>query len=255
MQYGILCRTLPPTKPSTILSTRSDGRKTWDELRRLFLRASTLSTATGSGYYEAGGTKVFCAVHGPRSSPSTHTIDTVIHGEVRWAQFSPPSTTSNSNDFATDQERQLSTALVRTLKSMIRMNSYPKSRIDVSAFVLEDDGGAFAGVINAACLALADAAIEIEDLFGCSTAAVIDGNVILDPCKKEEEMASGVVLVAYTANTGKVTDLIQTGEMEFEQLREAIRLCCSGSREVVRLMKVTLEKMGKKAARKRLRNG
>lgn len=231
----------------------------WDELRPIFLKPSVLSSAAGSAYFEAGGTKVFCAVYGPRTWAST-SIDAVIQAEIRWAHFSgrnaaepvaPGGERSRVSEAASNEERELGASLSRTLSTVTRLEMYPKSRIEVSAFVLEDDGGAFAAVVTSASLALADAGIEMFDLTSGSTAAVVDGKVILDPNSEEEENASGTVMVAYTANTAKVTDLLQTGEIEVEKLSEAIQLGCSGATQVCGLTKACLERQAKKLLKKR----
>lgn len=155
-----------------------------------------------------------------------------------------------SND-ATDEERELGAALSRTMSAVTRLAKYPKSRIEVSAFVLEDDGGAFAAAVTAASLAMADAGIEMFDLTAGSTAAVVDGEVILDPDGKEEERACGTVMVAYMVAMGRVTNLVQTGEVEIEQLLKAIRLCCGGATQVCGLMRACMERQSQRLEKKR----
>lgn len=260
MKYGPLCRVATSTESNPVEhGTRGDGRSSRDELRPIFLKASVLCAAAGSGYFEAGGTKVFCSVYGPRPSPSSQSIGGDIQCDIRWAQFAKgtsntltnPQDRIRSTEFATNEERELGSSLSRTLTAITRLSLYPKSRIEVSAFVLEDDGGAFAAAITAASLALADAGIETLDLTAGCTAAVLNGTVILDPSSREERLASGTVLVAYLASSGKVTDLIQTGEIDVEQLSEAIRLCCGGAVQVCDLMRACLKKRAKKLVKKR----
>lgn len=257
MRYGPLCRV--KSAPTDFKSSlRSDGRKSGDELRSIFLRSAVLSSAAGSAYFEAGGTKVFCAIHGPRPSGAASSINAVIHSEIRWARFARRTNDygaafaerMRSND-ATDEERELGAALSRTMSAVTRLANYPKSRIEVSAFVLEDDGGAFAAVVTAATLAMADAGIEMFDLTAGSLAVVREGEVILDPDGEEEERASGTVMVAYAAATGRLTILVQTGEVEVEQLLKAIRLCCGGATQICGLMRACLERQAQKLEKKR----
>lgn len=261
MRYGPLCRVKTDSEKRKD-TTRSDGRSDWDELRSIYLKTSLLSSAAGSAYFEAAGTKVFCAVHGPRPSATSGSIDAVLNSEVRWSNFSGkndadlPGTTDHAaraND-ATNEERELGASLSRTLSTVTRLSMYPKSRIDVSAFVLEDDGGAFGAVVTAASLALADAGIELFDLTAGCTAAMVDAKLILDPSAAEVGEASATVMVSYMATTGKVTDLLQTGEIEVEEFSEAIRLCCGGATQISGLMRKCLEKQAKKALKKRSRD-
>ncbi|KAI0562362.1 exosome component 6 Mtr3 [Gracilaria domingensis] len=176
ISYGPLVRIEEDKKNHPEPGVREDGRR-WDELRPIYLRVSLLSKATGSGYYEGGGTKIFCAVHGPRPSSSNYTIHGTIHCDVRWAQFSGRQAASNrQGEIVSEEEREFSTSLQRTLAAVVRLENYPKSRIDVSAFVLEDSGGGFAAVITAASLALADAGVEMTDVVAGSTVAMMGGN-------------------------------------------------------------------------------
>eukprot|EP00178_Gracilaria_changii_P011279 TRINITY_DN321_c0_g2_i1.p1 TRINITY_DN321_c0_g2~~TRINITY_DN321_c0_g2_i1.p1 ORF type:complete len:304 (-),score=39.04 TRINITY_DN321_c0_g2_i1:745-1656(-) len=251
ISYGPLVKIEEDKEPHHPPGFRNDGRQ-WDELRPVYLRVSLLSKASGSGYFEGGGTKVFCAVHGPRPSSSNYTIHGTIHCDVRWAQFSGRQAASNrQGEMASEEEREFSTSLQRTLAAVIKLENYPKSRIDVCVFVLEDGGGGFAAVITAASLALADAGVEMTDLVAGSTVGVMDGQLVLDPTAKEEAGASAIVRVAYTINRAKVTDLMQQGELDIDQFREAIKVGCVAGSQVSGLMKECLIKNAKKALKKR----
>lgn len=255
IQYGPLVRIEREPRKSGKEGLREDGRRSWDDLRQIYIRVSLLSSATGSAYFEAGGTKVFCAVHGPRSSTSNYTIDGSIFCDVRWAQFSGRSSALNRRgNMLSEEERESSACLQRVLSAAVQLKSYPKSSIDVSAFVLEDDGGSFAAVITAASLALADAGVEMSDLVAGSTVAVQGKQLLLNPCGREEASASGSVRVAYMPTRAKVTDVMQTGEVDTDQFKEAIKLCCAANIQIVGLMKSCLVENAKKLAKKRGRS-
>lgn len=259
--YGRLVRIDKKDGASFKLNTdRIDGRTAAEDLRPIFLRNAVLSGAAGSSYFEAGGTKVFAAVFGPRPSPSSNAVEASVVCDVRWADFgrSRGSTAQEGerrnpavSDFATDEEREFAAMLTRTLTATIRLDSYPKSRIEVSAFVLEDDGSAFAAVITAAVMALADAGVEIRDLVSSSCAALLDGKLVLDPCADEEKKADGTVMLAYMPTFALVTDVIQTGEMELHQVTEALRLCSSSAAKISELMRTALTKHARKLLKKR----
>lgn len=255
MRYGPLARVVSQTKDDEPEEKRPDGRAAWDLQRSVYLRGSTLSNAAGSAYMDVGGTKVFCSVHGPRPSPSSQSIDAVIQCEIRWANFASLTPVERRVDMATDKERELSAALSRTLSAVVRLSMYPKSRIQVSAFVVEDDGGAFASIITACCLALADAGIELIDLTAGGTAAVVGDRVVLDPCAEEERMARGTVLVGYMANSGLITEVMQTGEIDVEEFEEAVKMCCGGAKQVCGLMRTCVLKSVRKMLVKQQREG
>lgn len=256
-KYGRLVRVAKQAE-SVPETSRSDGRTKPVALRPIFLRGGVLTQARGSSYFEAGGTKVFCVVHGPRPAPASDTIDGSVACDLRWAAFARAQgarTDDGEADrrpgFMTDEERELSASLARTLSAVVRLECYPKSRIEVSAFVLEDDGSSFAAVVTAASMALVDAGIEMSGIVCGAAAAVVDGEVVLDPAAGEEERASGRVFVACVPGFGKVMDVGQEGEMEPDEVVRALAMCTESAEKIVELMRAAMRKQAAKLLKKR----
>jgi exosome complex component MTR3 len=273
VRVGKLANESGPNAIKASSEGRADGRTAWDEMRPIFLRGSVLSTAAGSAYWEAGETRIYCAVHGPRASASPIPITGSLVCEIRWAKFagservdrtsvggggtgiaSGRSEVTASEAHATDQERELGATLSRVLSAGVRLESYPKSKIEVVVFVLEDDGSALAGAVTAASMALADAGIEMYDLMSGCNAASIDGKVVLDPCSEEESLADSTVFVACMPSLGLITNIIQTGEMELATLAEAVKVCSDGADRITELVRSSLIKQTSKQKRNRERN-
>jgi ribonuclease PH len=256
--------------PTSSDEARPDGRVGGDELRPIFLRGGVLSGAAGSAYFEAGSTKLFCSVHGPRASSSSAVASATaatLTVEVRWAGFAracaagagaaAATAAERERDagFASDEERELGAALARALGAGVRLDRYPKSVIEVSVFVLEDGGGAAAAAVTAAGLALADAGVECWDLMSGCGAAVVGGRLVLDGCAVEERAAAARVVVAYMAGLARVTHVVQSGEMEVEQLVGAVKRCAGGAAQVAELMRACLVRQAQKALKKRKSRG
>lgn len=250
--------------------TRFDDRTARDELRPIYLRGAVLSSAAGSAYYEAGTTKLFCAIHGPRAASgggATNALAAELACDVRWAGFAraagsgvgaaAAAAAERERDagFATDEERELGAALARALSAAVRLDRYPKSRIEVSLFVLEDGGGVAAAAVTAASLALCDAGVEVFDLMSGCTAAVVDGRIVLDPCVAEECKATASVVVSYMPTLARVTNVTQKGDMEMEQLIETVKQCSNGAAQVAELMRNCLVKQAQKSLKKRKSRG
>ena len=254
MSYGRLVKVVKKRRQPERFG-RADGRTSDDEQRAICLKGGILSSSRGSAYFEAGGTKVFCAVHGPRPWPTAEDVEGSVTSDLRWAEFARGSgrgrETKGASDFLTDEERELSASLTRTLAATVRTEHYPKARIEVSAFVLEDDGSAFSAVITAAILALADAGIQLRDLVASASAAVVDEKLVLDPCAEEEARATGSVLVSFMPAFSMVTDVVQTGEMDPEQVIDAMRLCSESASQISELMKTYLTKQATKVLKKK----
>jgi len=151
------------TKPQSI--ERSDRKD--DELRRMFMKTGVISHAKGSSYLEVGDTKVEVAVYGPREIPkrSDFSMKGILSCELKYAPFACATRRGHQRDA---EEIELGLLLKECLESTVRMNLYPKSRIDVFVTVLEDGGGVLAASITATGLALVDAQIDMYDnLIGC----------------------------------------------------------------------------------------
>lgn len=274
MKYGPLCSVEPDinnqatnapidgNEEDGTLQHRLDGRKSDGELRAMFFRGSVLSHAVGSSFVEVGGTKIFAAVYGPRSSNS---VEAMLHCELRWAQFSTASAVRERR--ATDEERELSRALGRALRPSLLLDKYPKSRIDLCVFVLEDDGAAFATAVTAGSFALADAGIHLSGFVVGASAGILsnddedgeqmsDGNnqILLDPCGKEEQLLDITLVTAtvhFQFNAGGITTLIVTGEADVDAVQQAVQLCTGSAGQICGLLKSTLVKQARKALKRK----
>lgn len=240
-------------------SARSDGRTAATELRAMTMKPGFVSRATGSSFYEAGHTKVFCAVHGPRPSTSASPNAATLSCEIRWSSYCSTisderSTRGTSNVgaevHATARERELSAALSRALSASAKLTSYPKCEIAVSTFVLEDDGNAFGAAITAASLALCDAGIELYDVTAACTVAVVDDGIVLDPCIQEEKRATACITVAYQPSMRTITALIQTGALDVQQYADAVDHCTDAAEQVSQVMRSCLVRHATKQLRK-----
>eukprot|EP00172_Hildenbrandia_rubra_P004468 Plantae.Rhodophyta-Hildenbrandia_rubra.ctg9104.p1 GENE.Plantae.Rhodophyta-Hildenbrandia_rubra.ctg9104~~Plantae.Rhodophyta-Hildenbrandia_rubra.ctg9104.p1 ORF type:complete len:259 (-),score=59.31 Plantae.Rhodophyta-Hildenbrandia_rubra.ctg9104:943-1719(-) len=249
MDYGPLVRVF--STPTGSATTRPDGRTALNEPRQIFLRAGFITQASGSAYFEAGGTKLFAAVYGPRADPGSVSSQARVVCEVRYARFGAglSSKYGGGSGFTrvSDDEREMGLALGRVLAGSICLDRYPKTRIDVEVFVVEDDGGVVAGAVTAASAALADARIELVDLMaGCVAGFTEDGKVVADPCAKEEKECVGKLWVAYMPQMRKVMDIGHQGEIELQTLVEATRMCAGSAGHVVGLTRNCLIRKAKK---------
>ena len=145
------------------------------------LRIDAVRGAAGSSFVEVGGTKLACAVYGPRPPRVANKSEGGMLGvEVSVAQFAfPPRPGSASSANQKDAARlstAVSTALMQTFSSLILLDKYPKSSIDVYVTVLSADGGEVAAALTAVSLALAHAQVEMHTLVaGAALWAAPDG--------------------------------------------------------------------------------
>ncbi|XP_013191791.2 exosome complex component MTR3 isoform X1 [Amyelois transitella] len=207
---------------------RTDGRAL-EEARSMcmfFARTDMVSQAKGSSYVEMKRTKVICSVFDPREIPHQNEFSQLgqIFCEVKFAPFSCP---RKRRPHAPDaEERALSVSLRQALEPTVCRHLFPNYQIDVFIYILEHDGSCLAAAINAAGLALADAAVPMYDIITACSVAIVDDKLFVDPTEAEEHIAitspetsginHGVVTLSMLSGLKQVSDFTQIGSMDVD---------------------------------------
>lgn len=107
-------------------------------------------------------------------------------------------------------------------------------QIDIFAYILENDGGCLATVINAASLALADAEIPMYDTVTALMIGIQGDKVFVDPNADEEMLClmskegkdascnHGLVIKALLPEMGQVTELWQRGAITIDSFLKIV---------------------------------
>ncbi|KOB64549.1 mRNA transport regulator 3, partial [Operophtera brumata] len=174
---------------------RKDGR-TLDEGRSMFATTDLLSQAKGSAYLEMKKTKVVCSVFDPREIP----------GQM---------------------------ALRQALEPCVCRHLFPNYQIDVFVYIIENDGSCLAAAINAAGLALANAAVPMYDIITSCSLAVIEDQIFIDPNREEEYLATcspetntnhGIITMSTLSELKQISDYRQVGSMGIECVTNALEI-------------------------------
>ncbi|XP_077165937.1 exosome complex component MTR3 [Paroedura picta] len=225
-------------------------------LQPLFARVGLLSQAKGSAYVELdGGTKVLCAVAGPREAPGGGGGGGAggreprgrLVCEFRRAPFSG----RGARGRPSDREPELSLALQEALEPAVRLARYPRAQVEVSALLLQDGGSASAAALCAAGLALADAGIELYDLVvACALCrAPPDGPWLLQPREAEERAAAARLTVALLPALNQVSGLLGSGHGGApDSWAQALRLALDGCQRLYPLLRQSLLRAVKRRA-------
>ena len=72
-------------------------------------------------------------------------------------------------------------------EQIIKLEIYPKSQIDISVFVLQEDGGYKSAAFNAINLALVNAGIALKDFVVATTSGLLSNVAVLDLIYSEEK--------------------------------------------------------------------
>lgn len=116
-------------------------------------------------------------------------------------------------------------------------------QIDVFIYILEHDGSCLAAAINAAGLALADAAVPMYDLITASSIAIVGDKMFVDPTEAEEYVAinspeindsnHGVITMSTLNGLKQVCDFNQVGSMDVECVTKAIDILEKESEKIL----------------------
>ncbi len=146
---------------------RVDGRREL-ELRTVSCRVGG-GPGDGNAHVRQGNTHVVATVYGPRelSKKSASVLLQSAERAVLSCEYTmaPFSTIDRKTPLKRDRRAiEIGMLLKRTFESVVQLERFPHSQIDVYVTVLAADGGTRCAAINAVTLALVDAGIPMKDL-------------------------------------------------------------------------------------------
>lgn len=219
---------------------RLDGRRL-DEMRKILAKAGVLKRADGSGYFEFGNTKAIAGVYGPRPIPKfleeeERSVLNVIY------YMAPFSTKERAAPGPSRRSREISLVIKRALESIIFLEEFPRTTIDVYVEIIQADASTRCAAINAAAIALADAGIPMRDLVSSVSVGKIDGKIVLDIAGKEDEEGEADMPLVYFPRRKEITLLQMDGIMTKEEFQQALKLGLKGCEIVYKEQKEALRK-------------
>ena len=210
---------------------RIDGRLP-NQLRPIEMDVEVLKRADGSAYIEWGGNKIIAAVYGPHEAYPKHLQDpnrAVVRARYNMASFSVDERKRPGPD---RRSVELSKVISEALTSVIFVDKFPRTSIEVYIEVLQADAGTRVAGITAASLALADAGIPMRDIIvGCATGKV-DGVVVLDLNKEEDNYGEADVPMAILPRTGEIALLQMDGNMTYDELIAAMDMAMEAAKKI-----------------------
>ena len=226
---------------------RLDNRKN-DELRPIKIEAGVLHRAEGSCYLEWGGNKVLAAVYGPREAVPRHTqnpLRAIVNARYNMAAFSVDDRKRPGPD---RRSREISKVISEALENIILLEKFPRAAIDVNIEILDAEAGTRCAGLTAAAVALVDAGIPMKDIPVSCAAGKIDGEVVLDLGKDEDNFGSADLPIAIAPRTGEILLLQMDGHLTQKEFDKALDLAIKGCKIIAELQKkAILEKYQKNA--------
>jgi len=218
---------------------RLDGRQI-DEIRPMTIKIGVLSRADGSCYLEWGNNKILAAVYGPRELHPRRlqkADSALIRYRYNMAAFSVE---DRARPGPSRRSIEISKVSREAFEPVVMTHLYPSAVIDVFAEVLQADAGTRTAAINAASIALADAGIPMKGLVAACAVGKVDGKLVLDLNKPEDNYGEADLPIAITQD-GEITLLQMDGDLTQEEFKEAVKLCKEGCYQILEMQKEALK--------------
>lgn len=254
-------RPIPPSGTKPGWGPRPDGRRA-EEMRPCHLQIGASLNSAGSAYIEQGQTKILVAVFGPRQpwGQVEAMNEGSINVEVQFAAFSSKKSAASR----TARAKLYSSMLKGALESVVMLERYAKSVIDVHLLIVEDDGSCLSTALSAATLALSDAAIDMRDLVAGATVHLVKsldgtGYTLLLDCDASEEAAmpegSAVLHYGLCPTRGMVCLMHSVGSVPLESFEQMVLLAKDTAEAVGTEMRQCLEARATHRKAKRQKKG
>jgi exosome complex component RRP41 len=230
-------------KPKLIDSKglRLSGRKP-DELRPIRIEAGVLKRADGSAYVEWGNNKVMAAVYGPRECHPRHLQDpakALVQCRYNMASFSVSDRKRPGPD---RRSIEISKVVGEAFSSVVFVEQFPRTTIDIFIEILQADAGTRCVGITGAAVALADAGIPMRDLVAACAVGKVEGVVVLDLDKEEDNYGEADVPVAIVPRTEEIVLLQMDGDLTEDELQEGLKMAMDACKQIYQLQKDALKR-------------
>ncbi len=230
-------------KPKLINSKgkRLDGRKP-DELRPLKIEAGVLKRADGSAYVEWGKNRVMAAVYGPRECHPRHLQDpakALVQCRYNMASFSVSDRKRPGPD---RRSIEISKVIGEAFSSVVFVEQFPRTTVDVFIEILQADAGTRCVGITGAAVALADAGIPMRDLVSACAVGKVEGVMVLDLDKEEDNFGEADVPMAIIPRTEEIVLLQMDGHLTVEEFQQGLKMNIDACKQIYQIQKEALKR-------------
>ena len=231
------------SKPKLITEDgiRTDGRR-FDELRPIKMEVGVLDKSDGSAYVEFGKTRVFAAVFGPREVHPRHLSlpdRAILNCRYHMTSFSVEERKPLG---MTRREVELSKVIREALETVVFLEEFPRTCIDIYIEVVQADGGTRTTGLTAASLALADAGIPMADLIAAVAVGKVDGQLVLDLNDVEDKYGEADMPMAMAPRFDSIVLLQLNGRISKDEFPKALALAKKGIMEIYKLQREALKR-------------
>ena len=218
---------------------RIDGRG-FEEFRPIEIKVANLKNAGGSASFKFGNTFAQAAIFGPQEMHPRHLLDPQkAYIKCRYT-MAPFSTKERIRPGRSRRGTEISKVLKEASKSVIFLEDYPKTLINIYVEILQADATTRCAGLNAASLALVDAGIPLKNLITSCSVGKIDGQIVLDVDGLEDNYGDVDMAIAMIGDEDKYVLLQMDGIITREDLSKMLELAKTGCSKIFELQKNAL---------------
>lgn len=187
-----------------LIEVEKTDNRSIDQIRKFFLKTSSIENANGSAYLEVGNTIIQASIFGPRPIHGSFVNRASLSVECKFLPYinqpgdslfnSQDLFNNNSNGFGktelTNIEQKISSYIETCLLPSIILEKYPKSTLDIFISIISIDETSKSNasllnlinwIVNCSSLALVDAGIELKDIVTSGQVRLSNNEIIMDP--------------------------------------------------------------------------
>ncbi|KAK3090356.1 hypothetical protein FSP39_011141 [Pinctada imbricata] len=127
-------------------------------------------------------------------------------------------------------EKMIERLICNTYQTAILTQLHPRSSVSLTIQEIQNSGSFLACCINASCLALLDASVSMKFLVAAVSCIIDnDGNIVLDPNRKQEKTARSSLTFVFDNKDKKIVTINAKGDYRIEELNRCLALCKEAS--------------------------
>lgn len=225
-----------PDKPKLIVNGKRLSGRSFTDLRPLKITAGVLKQAEGSAMIEWGKNRIIAAVYGPHEVFPKFLTDhrkALVSARYVMAPFS--SLEDHGRSGPNRRSIEISKVAKHVFENVILTSKFPKTIIDIHMDVVQSDGGTRIAAITAASVALADAGIPVKDLVAGVAVGKVDGELVVDLDKTEDNYGESDAAVVVSPRTGEILLFQMEGLLTPDEVKRTVRLASDAASEVRKL--------------------
>jgi len=144
---------------------------------------------------------------------------------------------------------EISQLLQKTLESVVLVEKFPRTQIDVFAHVIQADGGTRCACLNAATLALMDAGIPLKDFVVSCAAGYLDNTPLCDLNFVEDSAGGPDLPIAYLPTSGNVAMIQMDSKVSLDHFENILETAIQGAKQIYSILQRGVEERVKELAK------